>query len=420
MGEVIWLRAQNQCHYHESSVGVFHSTVSRRRSAPTFDRSELKALPMIRLSLRLNVLLSITIVIGTSAFAVQRTVDNSPNSPGQFTSLQDAIYASSATNPRDTLLITGTNISYGTVTVDRPLVLIGAGYNPNSLQTIVDQVNIRSSDVFLTGLHCGVSFELNDAPGDSIANVIITRCQIGSPGTIGFIGSTQAGAGRLVDIKIINNVISSTNGYMFNGCDVGPYMQFDSLLFANNISARFGFNSGCLPQFQGTETFIMDHNLFIGPSGSGIFTDQFGTAAWNNSSAVLSNNIFHLQNAGGIQGCGQCTWFNNLTTATGGGNDSIPGTPLGNMNLWSVDPTTVLVNYPGGQFDWSHDYSLQSGSPALGNGTFGTDIGPFDGPYPFELGVPPAGPFIEYFNVDGSAIEINGDVIINFKAYGRP
>lgn len=349
--------------------------------------------------------------------ATQRTVDNSPNSPGQFTSLQDAINACNPGLPRDTLLITGTNISYGTVTVDRPLVLIGAGYNPNNPETIVDQINLRTSNVVLTGLHCGIKFELDNAPGDSIANVTISRCRIGSPGNLAFVGSTQNGAGRLANIKIVNNVISSTYGYMFNGCDAGPYMRFDSLQFANNISVRFGFNSGCLPQFQGTETFIIDHNLFIGPSGTGIFTTQFGTSAWNNSSAVLSNNIFHLQDAGGLQGCGQCTWFNNITCCTGP-NDSIPGTPGGNANQWGVNPD--LVAYPGGGFDWSHDYSLGSGSPAIGTGTFGTDVGPFDGPYPFNLGAPPSGPYIEYFNVDGSAIEINGDVIINFKAYGRP
>ncbi|MBK8338776.1 MAG: hypothetical protein IPK99_01590 [Flavobacteriales bacterium] len=36
----------------------------------------------------------------------------------------------------------------------------------------------------------------------------------------------------------------------------------------------------------------------------------------------MSNNIFHLQNNGGIDGCGNCTWYNNLTYGSGA-NDSI-------------------------------------------------------------------------------------------------
>lgn len=367
-------------------------------------------------------LLVLALSWGTVTTAQQRTVDNSPNSPGQFTSLQAAI---DNAGPGDTLLITGTNISYGTVSVDRPLTLIGAGYNPNALETIVDQITLLSSGVFITGIHGGILFDLNNADGDTLANITVTRCRIGSPGVMNFYASSQAGAGRLIDIKIYNNVIGQLG---FNGCFTENQMRFDSLLFANNITARFSFNGNCIPQWQGTETFLIDHNLFIGVSGNciigsqdcGIFSDQYGGNAWPTSSAIISNNIFHLQQVGGIRGCGQCTWFNNITTATGGGNDSIPGTPPGNMNQWSVDPATILVNYTGGTFSWSHDYSLQPGSPALGNGTFGTDIGPFDGPYPFDLGAPPSGPYIEYFNVDGSAIEINGDVIINFKAYGRP
>lgn len=361
--------------------------------------------------------------------AQQWTVDNSPNSPGQFTSLQVAI---DNAGPGDTLLITGTNLTYGTVTVSQPLTLIGAGYNPNALETIVDQVVLRSSDVFITGLHGGILFDLANAAGDSLANITVTRCRVGNPGTMNFTSSAQAVVERLVDIAIYNNVIERIG--FSNGCFApSNVMQFDSLLFMNNIfsliavNSPFGLNAGnCTPQFTGTETFILDHNLFIGASGAciigsqvcGVFSDQYGSPGWPNSSAILSNNIFALQGVGGIQGCGQCTWFNNATYGTGA-NDSIPGTPAGNENQWSVDP--LLANYPGGQFSWGHDYSLQPGSPAIGAASDNvSNIGPSGGQFPFDLGAPPSGPYIEYFNVDGSAIEINGDVIINFKAYGRP
>ncbi len=369
---------------------------------------------------RLIHLLVLSIAWSTSLWATQWTVDNSPNSPGQFSNLQAAIDSAGV---GDTLLITGTNTTYGTAIVDKPLVLIGAGYYPNGSETIVNQVTLVSSDVFVTGLHGSIVFDLANAPGDSLANITVTRCQMDNPG-LRFTSSNQVVVERLIDIAIYNNVIGRIGFY--DGCAANNVMQFDSLFFGNNITSRFSFNANCLPTFQGTETFIIDHNLFIGPSGGcvggnqecGIFSDQYGPAAWPTSMAILSNNIFRLTEVGGIQGCGQCTWFNNITYGSGA-NDSIPGTPAGNENQWSVDP--LLVNYSGGGFSWSHDYTLQTGSSAIGTASDNiSNIGPSGGQYPFELGAPPSGPFIEYFNVDGSAIEINGDVIINFKAYGRP
>lgn len=400
---------------------VFHRSVARIALVATFDKLPRNTISMIQRCYTSCVLV-LALSWSTNTTAQQWTVDNSPNSPGQFTSLQDAINAAGA---GDTLLITGTNISYGTVTVDRPLTLIGAGYNPNVLETLVDQVTVISSDVFITGLHGGIQLNVGGASGDSLANITITRCRIGNPGSLGFVSSAQAGAvERFSDIAIYNNVVAGIG--FADGCFVSNVMLFDTILYVNNISGRFSSTGQCLPTFQGTETFIIDHNLFIGPSGPciggfnqdcGLFIDQYGVPIWDNSTAIISNNIFHFQEVGGIRGCGQCSWFNNITCCTGT-NDTIPGTPPGNQNQWGVNPQ--LINYPGGTFNWSHDYSLQPGSPALGTGTFGTDIGPFDGPYPFNLGAPPQGPYIEYFNVDGSAIEINGDVIINFKAYVRP
>jgi len=87
-------------------------------------------------TLRTPVLLILWLALSTSLWATQWTVDNSDPSPGQFTSIQAAIDDVNV-SAGDTLLITGTNIPYGNVTISRPITLIGAGYNPNDDETII-------------------------------------------------------------------------------------------------------------------------------------------------------------------------------------------------------------------------------------------------------------------------------------------
>ena len=369
-------------------------------------------------TLRTSSILLLWLALSTSLWATQWTVDNSPNSPGQFTSLQAAIDSAAA---GDTLLITGTNINYGAASVTKPLTLIGAGYFPNEPETITDQITLLSSNVHVTGIRGSVHLDLENADGDTLANITLTRCRLG----LQFSASSQAGAGRLIDIDVYNNVIDA---FGMGGCSA-PNMRFDSVLVANNITRGFGFNGNCMPQFQGTETFIIDHNLFIGASGGctfgnqscGIFTDQYGPPAWPNSMAILSNNIFHLQEVGGIRGCGQCSWYNNMTYCPdcNTGNDSIPGTPAGNENQWVVNPQ--LVNYTGGNFSWAHDYSLMAGSPAIGAASDNeSDIGPFDGPYPFTLGLPPAVPVVDFVNLSRTAVPQDSTIFLQFDAKVRP
>ena len=65
-------------------------------------------------------------VVALSTNATVRTVSNDPKAPAQYTSIDAAIQASSA---GDTIMVYGSATIHNSVTVDREIVLIGAGYN---------------------------------------------------------------------------------------------------------------------------------------------------------------------------------------------------------------------------------------------------------------------------------------------------
>src|SRR5205814_159888 len=78
-----------------------------------------------------------------SAWATVTTVSNNANSPGQFTDLQAAIDAASN---GDTLYVHGSPTTYGTITLNRSLTLIGTGYNPQKDLPLVASIQTLNLD----------------------------------------------------------------------------------------------------------------------------------------------------------------------------------------------------------------------------------------------------------------------------------
>src|SRR5262245_39960419 len=88
---------------------------------------------------------SLFIAVGTSATVL--TVDNNSPSPGQYKSLQSAYTAS---NPGDSIYISGSVNTYGTATVNKRLTLFGAGYNPAKQNPLVRTTGTLTLDSILS------------------------------------------------------------------------------------------------------------------------------------------------------------------------------------------------------------------------------------------------------------------------------
>jgi hypothetical protein len=99
-------------------------------------------------------------------------------------------------------------------------------------------------------------------------------------------------------------------------------------------------------------------------------------------------------------------------------NNNIPGSGnLGSGNI--VDANPVFTNFPlqGGALSYSHDFTLLPGSPAIGAGTDGTDIGILGGMLPFDVGANPYFPqMMEVSLPSGSSVPAGGTLNVHFKA----
>ncbi len=344
-----------------------------------------------------------------SAHADVITVSNNPDSPGQYTSLQMAIDSSSV---GDTLLVAGSNTSYGNVTLYWGLTLIGAGYNnPYGQNTIVKNLNllrfnanIGASNTRIMGLYFSggsVSFAGNFSGGSgsqqSIDNVVIERCR--------FNRSNQGNSIVSFGSYFYNN--DTIRNCLFTGSAYGAafiafYGTQNNIVMHNNVFS-YAYINGSNKNLSSCK---LRNNIFIDDGIGNVFQDI--------KNLVIENNIFYRRTPGNETS--GCAYNNNITYLTD--FDDIPGPDnIGSGNITATDPE--FVNFPafGADFSWDHDFHLQATSPGKNAGTDGTDIGIYGGWMPFEVGANPYIPqMVEVTLPSGSSVPAGGTLNVHFKA----
>ncbi|MEL6675603.1 MAG: hypothetical protein AAFR61_25570 [Bacteroidota bacterium] len=338
------------------------------------------------------------------------TVSNNPAIPAQFTSIPAAI-ASAASG--DTILVSGSPTSYsGSITINKAISIIGAGYNPNlGLTTSLNLLIVSRSNVFLSGFKVNqIRLTGQNAPANLIENVTITRCDVALLIVQGLTNNSGSSA-VLKRFTVRNNLLEDVT---LSGNYSNRYTTLDSVWISNNIFTQFGRIGGA-NALTGTDKLIVEHNLFIGGNvpNKSVFGDYFFQNYLDN--AVIKDNIFYASDP---QGCQNCLYFNNLTFQNGA-NDTLPA-PAGNNNIYSQNP--LFGNFPvnGASFNYQFDFSLLPNSPAINAASDGTNIGISGGGQPFEIGAPPALPKITDLTLFHTAIPENGSLQIEFKAINQP
>lgn len=376
--------------------------------------------------IKLFTLLLSVFLIQTS-FATIWLVDNNPNSPVPLTNLQTAIDNAAS---GDTIMVAGSPNSYGDIAIPKPLTLIGEGYNDQlGENSTVGIVYIRSSNVYFSGFNSsnGITFDAANAPGNNLINVTVERCyQLTS---FSFDGGPFSNPRLMRNIRIRNTI--SFNGTLRvsqnNGKD---WILFDSLIIENNIFHVPAFyNWG--PNITGANTIIARNNLFFNGNNGGnlntlFYYHWYGTSLHD---VIFYNNIFWDCNPTKSV---NCTFMNNLTYGNGSGeptvgspgdpafgtgnNDTLPGPTNG--NLYSQDP--MFVNFaPHQAFSYNLDFHLSPGSPAIGTGVGGTDIGIYGGYYPFRVGEGPRIPIVDFINISNTAVPSGSTFYLQFDARTR-
>jgi hypothetical protein len=351
--------------------------------------------------MKISILLLLATSILTTSFATVHTVSNNPDRPAQFTQVDPAIAASAA---GDTIYVYGSLTMYNAFTINKRLVLIGAGYNNNNQfkqRTAVAGIQVNSAlqsanGTIITGFETNVI-----SSGTPVANnVVIYRNRMNG------INLTNSTNGWIIYNNIINGEINGGNNF-------GPTSpSATNTIIQNNIIKSVRLFSA--------STTLIDHNIFFGANNL--------AGVWN---TTITNNIF-IRSSGNILDINVS--FNNFANNLSNQNTISPFAPTnsfaGNentasVNLVGVDPQFENVTNLDG-FDYNFNYRLRSGSPARNAGTTGTDLGIYAAPYPFPSGgaagsgfdtsaLPPI-PQITEMTIQNATVQPGAPLNVNVKA----
>ncbi|MBS1559418.1 MAG: hypothetical protein JST69_11905 [Bacteroidetes bacterium] len=297
------------------------------------------------------------------AQATIRTVSNDINKPAQYPDIPPAVAAASA---GDTIYVNGTQYTYSDITINKRLVLIGAGYN------VPNQFNLISA---INNIYFFKDAGINDGSGS-----VITGFKVG--------GSIAMGSGSLgiTNIKIFRNQITyitmggCTNWTIYNNlfnAYVNGQNSSSSILIQNNI-----FTAGSVTNFN-QPSVIIDHNLFINTTG--LQTLQF---------VIITNNIFTSSSSTAVwYNVTQCTFNNNMSVSSTIStytptNSFLANNNTGGSNQVGVNPAFVN-DADFNNYNNTFNYRLTSGSPGHNAATDASDIGIYGGSYPFPSGGAP-------------------------------
>ncbi len=277
------------------------------------------------------------------------TVSNDPNgpdpasSPHHYATIQEAVdFAAADLANHYTILVSGTPTNYGSISIDVPVTLIGAGYHPhNDFQ--------HSSQLDVITLY-------NGATGTSLVGTTIK----------GFlVGSIICDGDDIDYISIFRNYITGE----IRGSNNGPNMYHSDWQIANNIIDYVsGHNTICNSQifnniFTGRiegiyylSNITINNNIFI-YYPSGVFNGVYN--------ALINYNIFHGVSPAGAY---ESNFAYNVYTGPIGDFGFTPE-PADNNNIAGNAPdvpaNTIFLPVgvgitPGSNFEWANDYHLQT------------------------------------------------------------
>jgi hypothetical protein len=323
----------------------------------------------------------------TSAWGAQAaviTVDNNPNSAGQFTNLQNAINAAS---PGDTLYISGSTGNYGQVHTNKRLCFIGTGYNPMKQIPMTCYVQ----DIYLDSLN-----SISGSSGTYISGL-----------TTNSVSASYAAKNITVERMRMNYGIgmnSGSSGWIIRNCFLNASIDVSNssnVLIENNVIYDHPI------QTSSQSSVVISNNIFLNTLGSGSFCLN------GVSMATVQNNIFWGTSPLGTNVINN-TFNNNLTFQTG--SDNIPGANNNGSNN-QVGQNPQWVNAPSPAINYSYDYNVTSGSPAHNAGSDGSDMGIYGGlaVMPDQTGMPAIPQMLE-MNIHNPVIVPAGTLNVDFKA----
>jgi hypothetical protein len=380
-------------------------------------------------------IITLLLVLADPVLIAQTTwvADNNvgaPTGPYIFTTVQAAVDAAA---PGDIVQVQPSPKVYGAVTIrTKNITLKGIGFNVDKetpLLSILDNIALSNNAANDSDADGAIIEDLqfrdlvvavNTGPAFLLQNVLVQNCLFNSVYTYQYASYSPVDSLEIRDCQLggLNFYFGVSNSLFRNNLfdDFNLIGVADNVTIANNII----YGGVRVVSESGTTTIL--NNNFIGATGS--------ESAFNYKLKYLmvANNIFYGSTPSiGVSGSlsnefAFNTFSNNLVYATG--DDTMP--PTGGASGTDNNGLNNLVgnpNFVNGAISnsWSaaYDFTLQAGSPALGTGSDGLDIGISGGNYPFPgsnlLLKTSAAPVIQILNTSG-VINPGDDLPVRIKA----
>ncbi len=300
-----------------------------------------------------NCTLVLVLLLAPIFFNAQTTVDNSPGSNAEFSDLQSAI--SAAAND-EIIYVHASEINYGIITVNKPLTLIGFGHSDPDKQTLLEDLILTTgaSNTTITGFHVNDDFYLSNPLGTPLSNLVIENNLID--------GTLSLGFGGVDNIVIRGNIIYQIGT---TSSSVNSNNYTNALITNNIILYYIGLKN--------YQSITIKNNIFLSPnSSSPVYNVGNATGSITVQNSIMYYNVSSTYNPDALG-----VIFENCLTYNIGSGSVVP--LVGATNLNNQDPLFVEDN-DNALFDGAtNDFNLQGGSPAIGMGAGGVDMGLFDG-----------------------------------------
>lgn len=277
----------------------------------------------------------------------------------------------SHTLPGDTVILPGGIITTAALVVNKPLTFIGAGMlesgAPVTFRTTLDGGTGLGADLIIDGAAAGVSFHgiAFDRPiafsgqvNVPTFNAAFYRCRFMTSFGLGGLFNAPPSNVTIVQ-SILDGAIGSTNGTPAN-------LTVSNCFITGVIGLHVGSN------------VLFDQNI--------IFVPSLNNPSYTYTGVSFTNNMFLRSGVSviGFSSVNGATFYNNLFATNGANNPAFTfgpnvGANVGNQSAPSIN--VLFANVPTFTgFNEQYDYHLLPGSPGVGMGLFGYDVGVHDGP----------------------------------------
>ena len=287
----------------------------------------------------------------------------------------------------DQVYVPGGLFTVGTLSIDKGILLFGAGHYPDSSVAtgptkIMGNFNLLSgsSGGLITGCDIAGDIRIGDGtPGsDSVANFTIMNCRMKNL-YLSYSGLPPTHAKSFV---ISDNVIS---GNIRGG-------NAQQIYFNKNLI------EGSISHFNGNCTFLNNDFIGLGDCASPIFISDVRMCNFQNNIMLFvppacAGSSF-LDTA-----CANNYFGNNIIRH----NLSFPlGSNSGSANIVNQPVDSIYTNVSGSVFSYSFNYHLRPGSPGINSGSDGNDIGIYGSLQPYKEGGIPFNPHIQQKSIGTS------------------